>query len=243
MTVETIDLIRAPIAIDPRWSRVDGLTATSSEVTIEPEQFFYSFNRPSWTIVDWSDLREDWGNLRETPERSLEQVCLEYIKAHGKETRDPAEVLATAWEVYSFLFDAEAMDCNSDPELNALYLKALRETSILMALNAVSLNGELVNVSVAWFLPLCAQKIYDLTDDQAREVDELYHSGWFYEERRNDFLRAHIALGGRLIHGCSSSADMKGGVVAPYGVDVSAFMRELDAVTDACVAKIAAIEP
>lgn len=56
-----------------------------------------------------------------------------------------------------------------------------------------------------------------------------YHGGFFTETRRIESIKAHAALGGRLVHGCQSSPNMSGGVVAPYGVDVDRFTTELNA--------------
>ncbi|NLU70633.1 hypothetical protein [Streptomyces sp. HNM0574] len=42
-------------------------------------------------------------------------------------------------------------------------------------------------------------------------------------------IKAHAALGGRLVHGCQSVPDQAGGVVAPYGTAMPTFRDELAA--------------
>jgi hypothetical protein len=59
-------------------------------------------------------------------------------------------------------------------------------------------------------------------------VDELYHGTFFDESRRAESVRAHAALGGRLVHGCSSVPCMAGGCVVPFGTDITRFRSELD---------------
>ena len=71
-----------------------------------------------------------------------------------------------------------------------------------------------------------------MADAGWERVDELYHGGFFNETRRVESIKAHAALGGRLVHGCQSSPNMSGGVVAPYGLDVAQFTTELNAFKD-----------
>lgn len=60
-------------------------------------------------------------------------------------------------------------------------------------------------------------------------LDEVYHGGWFNEHRRIESIKAHAALGGRLVHGCQSVPDQSGGVVAPYGASMANFRDDLAA--------------
>jgi hypothetical protein len=66
-----------------------------------------------------------------------------------------------------------------------------------------------------------------LTTAETQKLDELYHGTWFNEARRVESIKAHAALGGRLVHGCQSVPNQSGGVVAPYGCDIARFSREL----------------
>ncbi|GAA4235609.1 hypothetical protein GCM10022254_43210 [Actinomadura meridiana] len=44
-------------------------------------------------------------------------------------------------------------------------------------------------------------------------------------------VKAHVALGGRLVHGCQSGQEvnMAGGCVVPFGADIGRFRDELSA--------------
>ena len=66
-----------------------------------------------------------------------------------------------------------------------------------------------------------------ITRADGRMLDEVYHGGWFNEYRRIEGIKAHTALGGRLVHGCQSVPDQSGGVVAPYGTSMADFAVEL----------------
>ena len=107
-----------------------------------------------------------------------------------------------------------------------------------MALDQVARDGTIRNVGPAWFFPVAAQVVFDLTEDETLQVDELYHGGFFHEGRRINSIKAHTALGGRLVHGCSGSPDMAGGSVAPYGVDVARFHAELTRFRDEWIAAV-----
>jgi hypothetical protein len=58
------------------------------------------------------------------------------------------------------------------------------------------------------------------------------------EARRIESVKAHAALGGRLVHGCQSQVDMRGGCVVPYGVDLTEFRRELRAFGDDWIERV-----
>ena len=107
------------------------------------------------------------------------------------------------------------------------HLRMLREVGTVMALNRVEQNGAISNVGPAWMFPIACKVIYDLDDEEARLVDELYHGTWFDEARRVEATKANAALGGRLVHGCQSKVDMRGGCIVPFGVDLAEFRREL----------------
>ncbi|GGT40516.1 hypothetical protein GCM10014713_37870 [Streptomyces purpureus] len=105
----------------------------------------------------------------------------------------------------------------------------LREAATLMALNKVELDGHISNVGPCWFFPAATSVVFDLDDEMGGMLDEVYHSGWFNEHRRIESIKAHTALGGRLVHGCQSVPDQTGGVVAPYGASMANFRDDLAA--------------
>jgi outer membrane murein-binding lipoprotein Lpp len=47
--------------------------------------------------------------------------------------------------------------------------------------------------------------------------------------RRIESIKAHAALGGRLVHGCQSVPNQSGGAVVPYGASIDRFRQDLDA--------------
>jgi hypothetical protein len=79
------------------------------------------------------------------------------------------------------------------------------------------------------FFPATARVVFDLDEAQGERIDDLYHGGFFNEYRRRDAVRAHAALGGRLVHACQSSPNMSGGAVLPYGADLERFRSDLQA--------------
>jgi hypothetical protein len=66
----------------------------------------------------------------------------------------------------------------------------------------------------------------------------VYHGTWFNESRRIESVKAHTALGGRLVHGCQSQPNLSGGAVAPYGTDISTFRDELAAMREDWISAI-----
>lgn len=231
MGTHTIEASRisARIDLDPRWTKVPGVTVTAGgDVEIAPEQYFFRYEEPAWLMIDWERVRGAWSGLDETNEEALEQKCLNFIKTEARTTTDAGEVLENAQKVYAFLFREERL---VDPDLGwvtSKHLQILRETSTMMALNRVAHDGRARNVGPAWFFPVCAKEIFDLTDDEATQVDELYHGGFFNESRRVEGIKAHTALGGRLVHGCQAVANLKGGAVVEYGTDITGFQRDLN---------------
>ena len=55
----------------------------------------------------------------------------------------------------------------------------------------------------------------------------MYHSTWFHESRRIESVKAHTALGGRLVHGCQSVPNQSGGACVPYGASIDRFRHDL----------------
>lgn len=234
MTAATIDRIKVDlgIAFTKEWERIQGVTIDGTTLVIDPDKFFFEYRNPSWLICDWQRVRDELLTVKETEEITIEQMVMDFVKAHGYATQDPAEVLRTGHEVYSWMFRPEQLD---DPGLDfatPATLVQLRELGTLMALNRVELDGMISNVSPAWMLCATARVVYDLSDSAAQTLDEMYHGTWFNETRRRESLLAHAALGGRLVHGCQGAPNMSGGCVVPFGADIDAFRRNLAEMRD-----------
>jgi hypothetical protein len=224
-------VIRAtlPAPLDPRWSRLPGLQTDGSTITLEPG-YWFRYENPAWLICDWTGVRDDLLPATETGDRALEQTVLDYIRAHGRTTTDPAEVLATAWHVYAHLFRDELLPVAGLEAIGPAELKMLREAATLMALNKVETDGHISNISPTWFFGAAIPVVFDVNEQAGQLIDEAYHGTWFNEPRRIESVKAHAALGGRLVHGCQSSPNLSGGVVvSAYGTDISAFRDELAA--------------
>ncbi len=218
------------VPLSEGWNRLLGMEVSGRHVRVDVDRYFFRYESPSWLLCDWKGVRTNLLDAEETEETSLEQQALDYVREHGRSTDDPADVLRTAEHVYRYLFRDEHLDKHDLRSMGVTerHLRILRETATMMALNRVELDGHISNVSPAWFFPVCAQRVYDLDDAQAGMVDELYHGTFFDESRRAESVRAHAALGGRLVHGCSAVPCMAGGCVVPFGTDIARFRSELD---------------
>ena len=180
----------------PTWNRLPGITVNGTTVTVEPDRYFVRRSTaPVWMLVDWDLVTERLLSEDETEEAAVEQQTLEFVRAYGQRTSEPADVLRTADRVYHHLFSAERLD---DPDLSDVTdddLRILRESATLAALNRVELSGEIADIGPAWFFPATARVVYDLDADGAERVDDLYHGGFFNEYRRVEAVKAHAALG------------------------------------------------
>jgi hypothetical protein len=233
--------IVAQVKLDPCWDRVPGVSTSSTSVNIDLDKYFFRYEESSWRIVDWSKVQEAWASLSETDECTLDQQCLNFVQRESRETKDGAEVLKNAAEVYNFIFDENRIDLSVIPFAKPEHLQILREMSIMMALNRVSKNGIIKNIGPAWFFADCAQQVYGLSDQTACELDDLYHGSFFNEWRRIDATKAHTALGGRLIHCCGTSTSgggHGGGVVVEYGTSSDNFHRDFKAHKQQWIAEI-----
>lgn len=229
-TTTATPAIRAtlPGPLDPRWSRLPGLGVEGNVLTLAPE-YWFRFENPNWLVCDWTAVRDNLMPATETSDQALEQTVLDYIRAHGHVTTDPAEVLDTAWHVYAHLFRDELLPVAGLEAIGPDELKMLREAATLMALNKVETSGHISNISPSWFFGAAVPIVFDLDETKGEIIDGAYHGTWFNEPRRIESVKAHAALGGRLVHGCQSGANLSGGVVAPYGTDIAAFRDELAA--------------
>lgn len=239
-------IIRAelPAPFHEGWNRIDGVTVDGRMLTINTGEYFYRYLNPTWMVCDWAGVQTDLLNAQETTRTAVEQMALEYIQAHGRTTSDPALVLTTAHAVYSYLFRTEHL---TDPSLAGMGvteqdLRVLVEMGTMMALNRVELSGMISNVGPAWMFGEAAKVVWGLTTPEAEKLDELYHGGWFNEPRRIEQIKAHAALGGRLVHGCQSGVEqhMAGGCVAPYGANIDRFRADLGTFRDEWVERVRA---
>jgi hypothetical protein len=237
-TARTLIEVTLPESFSPGWDCLDGVAVDGPTLRIDPAAYFYRYENPTWLLCGWDDVRRDLLATSETPDQALEQRVLDYVRAHGRQTSHPADVLATAWQVYAHLFRNEHLADPGLAHVDQRHPRILREVATVMALNRVELSGEITNVGPAWFFADVARVVFGLDEAESMALDELYHGGFFNEARRVESIKAHAALGGRLVHGCQSSPDMSGGVVAPYGVDVARFAAELNGFKDAWRAAI-----
>ncbi|MFF9785305.1 hypothetical protein [Streptomyces nigrescens] len=227
-TIDTTAItVELPEAFDPRWSRLPGIQVDGRRINIDPVQYFFRFESNSWLVADWELVRTQLLEADETTESAVEQLALGFIKTHAESTTDAARVLATAYEVYAYLFREEHLAGLGLAQITADHLRMLREAATLMALNKVELDGHISNVGPCWFFPAATSVVFDLDNETGGMLDEVYHGGWFNEHRRIEAIKAHAALGGRLVHGCQSVPDQSGGVVAPYGASMAAFRNDL----------------
>ncbi|MGI5468365.1 hypothetical protein [Streptomyces sp. CA-132043] len=238
-TINTATItVELPEAFDPRWSRLSGIQVEGRRITIDPAEYFFRFESASWLVADWELVKARLLPIEETAESAVEQLALEFIKEHAESTSDAARVLATAYEVYAYLFREEHLAGLGLPQITAAHLRMLREAATLMALNKVELDGRISNVGPCWFFPAATSVVFDLDEAMGGLLDEVYHGGWFNEHRRIESIKAHAALGGRLVHGCQSVPDQSGGIVAPYGASMATFREDLAAFKTGWIARV-----
>jgi hypothetical protein len=238
-TVDTKTItVELPEAFDSRWNRLPGITVDGNRITLDPERYFFRFEANSWLVIDWATVQQGLLPVEETETETVEQMALGFIKAHATSTTDAGMVLSVAWEVYSYLFRDEHLATLSLPAVTADHLRMLREAATFMALNKVELDGHISNVGPCWFFPAATSVVFDLSEEDGQMLDEVYHGGWFNEHRRIEGIKAHAALGGRLVHGCQSAPDQTGGVVAAYGSSMAVFGRELAQFKQGWIARV-----
>jgi hypothetical protein len=219
--------VELPEQFDSRWARLPGIAISGRTITIDPAAYFFRFNAASWRVCDWDTVRDQLLDTRESGEIALEQAALDFIRTHARSTSDAAEVLSIAWQVYSYLFRDELLPVPGLDQIGATELRMLREAATLMALNKVELDGTISNIGPCWFFPAATSVVFDLDDDAGAMLDEVYHSTWFNESRRIESVKAHAALGGRLVHGCQSVPNQSGGACVPYGASIEHFREDL----------------
>lgn len=238
-TIDTATItVELPEAFDQRWNRLPGITVDGKHISVNPAEYFFRFETNSWLVIDWQTVKDGLLNVNETQAAAVEQMALEFVKTHGRSTADAAEVLAIAYEVYSYLFRDEHLAGLGLPKVTPDHLRMLREAATFMALNKVELDGRISNIGPCWFFPAATSVVFDLDVEDGEMLDEVYHGGWFNEHRRIEGIKAHTALGGRLVHGCQSKPNQSGGVVAAYGTAMANFAMELDALKAEWIAQV-----
>ncbi|MEV4322200.1 hypothetical protein AB0J37_08225 [Microbispora rosea] len=230
--------VELPVAFDPRWNRIPGITVDGPTITVDPEKYFFRFENSTWLLCDWNLVAGQLLGIEESAETAVEQLALEFVQEHGYSTSDAGRVLATAWEVYSYLFREEHLPTLGLPQITADHLRMLREAATFMALNKVELDGHISNVGPCWFFPAATSVVYELDEEEGGMLDEVYHGTWFNEYRRIESIKAHAALGGRLVHGCQSVPNQSGGACVPYGASMQTFRTELTSFREEWLAKV-----
>ncbi|MBS2553420.1 hypothetical protein KGQ19_41860 [Catenulispora sp. NL8] len=243
-TIEaTTTTVELPVEFDPRWNRMPGITVEGRQITVDPEQYFFRFDSNTWRLCDWDRVAGDLLGVAETSEKALDQTVLEFIQHHGYSTSDAAKVLATAWQVNNYMFREDHLGGLGIAGFTADHLRMLREVGTFMALNKVEDDGTISNVGPCWMLPAATTVVFDLTDQEAEMVDEVYHGAWFNEERRLEALKANAALGGRLVHGCQSVPSQSGGAIVPFGASITRFYDELRAFRGEWLERVRSMKP
>ncbi|WP_344971734.1 hypothetical protein [Salinactinospora qingdaonensis] len=214
-----------------------GITVDGRIIRLAPQEYFFRQQARTWKLIDWEKVTAELLPVEETSVTSIEQITLDYITDNARTTENPAEVLATAWRVYSYLFRAEYAPTLGLDGITEAHLRMLAEVSTFTALNKVEQDGRITNVGPCWFFADAAQVVFELDERTVGLLDEVYHGGWFNENRRIESVKAHAALGGRLVHGCQSVPDRRGGAVAPYGTPMDRFRDELAQFRDAWSAR------
>ncbi|MCC3766001.1 hypothetical protein [Streptomyces sp. UNOC14_S4] len=230
-TNHTVFSVELPEDFTPTWNKIDGITVDGNQITIDTARYFFRYENPTWLLVDWELVRSELLGVTETSEQTIEQLASNFIKAHGRSTNDPAKVLKTGYQVAAHIFRDDYVGVGK-LDVTEHEVKALREAATIMALNKVELTGRIANVGPCWFFPIATSVVFGFDEDKGKQVDELYHGGWFNEDRRRESVLAHAALGGRLVHGCQASAEMLGGTVLEYGTNLARFTSELGAMGD-----------
>jgi hypothetical protein len=230
--------LELPEPFDARWNRVQGITVNGPSITLDPSAYFFRFDSASWLLCDWETVKRDLLTMAETSDTALEQIVLDFININGRPTNDAAEVMATAWRVYSHVFRDELLPVAGLEEIGPAELRMLREAGTFMALNKVELDGSISNVGPCWFAPAMAAAVFGLSDEMSKLLDEAFHGTWFNESRRVESVKAHAALGGRLVHGCQGSANQSGGACVPYGASIDHFRDSLSGFRDEWLAAV-----
>lgn len=225
-------------AFDARWNRIPGLSVDGTALSVRSEKYFFRMESATWQVIDWDTVVAEMLPINETSDEAIEQKALEFIARNARTTDDPAEVLSIAWRVYRYLFREEYLPSLGVEGITAEHLTILAEVSTLTALNKVEKNGKISVVGPAWFFADTAQVVYDLDEPTVEKLDEVFHGGLFNENRRLEGIKAHTALGGRLVHGCQSVPDRRGGVVASYGTPMDRFRDELTQFRDSWISTV-----
>ncbi|MEV0971041.1 hypothetical protein [Microtetraspora glauca] len=230
--------VELPVAFDPRWNRIPGITVNGTAIEIEPEKYFFRFETSTWLLCDWRIVSSELLPSEETFETAVEQLALDFVKTYGFSTSDAGLVLSTAWDVYDYLFRDEHLPALGLPHVTTDHLRMLREAATFMALNKVELDGHISNVGPCWFLSAVTSVVFDLSEEEANMLDRV--GTWFKGDLRIESIKAHAALGvlgGRLVHGRHLLPGQSGGACVPYGASMETFGAELTGVRQEWLAR------
>jgi hypothetical protein len=219
--------VELPVVFDERWNRVPGITVQGARVRVDPSRYFFRFDAPSWPLCGWARVERELLPVRETREEVMEEIAADYVAAHGRSTRDAGEVLRTAWGVYSFLLRDSLLPVAGLEEVGPVELGALRQAATFMALNSVAMDGAIRAVGPCWFAAEMAGVVFGLDGEVTGLLDEVLHGAWFGKRWRLESLKAHAALGGRLVHGSSEGMFGFGGACMPFGASLPRVRRDL----------------
>lgn len=219
--------VELPVVFDERWNRVPGIGVEETRVTVDPSRYFFRFDSPSWPVCGWTRVERELLPVRETREAAVEEIVAAYVAAHGRSTRDAGEVLRTAWTVYSLLLRDSLLPVAGLEEVGPVELGALRQAATFMALNSVAMDGAIRNVGPCWFAAEMAGIVFGLDSEVTGLLDEVLHGAWFGKRWRLESLKAHAALGGKLVHGSSEGLYGFGGACVPFGTSVPGLRRDL----------------
>jgi hypothetical protein len=84
--------VTMPLPFSECWDRLDGITVDGTMLRIDPADYFYRYENPTWLLCDWDKVRQNLLDAAESPDLALEQRVLDYVRAHSRQTSDPAEV-------------------------------------------------------------------------------------------------------------------------------------------------------
>jgi hypothetical protein len=43
--------VELPVAFDPRWNRIPGITVDGATITVDPEKYFFRFENSTWLLL------------------------------------------------------------------------------------------------------------------------------------------------------------------------------------------------
>ena len=205
------------------------MSTKGTTLTIDPEQYFFRYDNPTWLVCDWEQVRSDLLDARENEHAAMEQIALDYVNSNSRITHDPAEVLTTAWHAYAYLFHPEHLEASDLPsDVSAEHLRMLIEVTTMMALNRVEQSGEITKRRSGGMFTEAVKVVYGIDGAEAELVDELYqrHLVQRVAPDREDQSPRSPGRTARVRVPIQHLKDMAGGCVVLYG-DIARFREQL----------------